>query len=497
LAVQTNVIRLQQRPIPAISPGVKWIAVAALLAAAPALVLRTPDLFVLPLMVAALGILFAPRVGLYASILLVGIDPASYDPITAPLGFFFAPIEGLSLTPLEFLILLTAGSAFIHGAALGKLALPDPLVLTSALVLAALLVLGVEYGVSSGGDFAIAVWEVRSLLLLIPIMLATALLVTDKVHLRGIAIAVIPTLLLMTVEAFWRYLTYVRSNSLSGPIEFAFGHETALLVGLLVVLCSAWVIWGPNRKERLIALAIAVLAFVVLITMRRRAGLIGAETGLICLGLFLLLKEPRRFAYIAPVFLVASAVYLAAFWNDPNSLGQPARAFRTVYDSEPASDRDRASDEYRRAEILNVWWNIQANPIDGAGFGTTYAKPLPMWNLSAFWPFWDYIPHNTILWLWMKGGILAFLAFWCLVGFAIQRAAAASRLTHDRLIQAAAASVCAYIVMFVMFSYVDLGLTNARLIVILGISFGLVSVFRRLAQAEIEPTILHERRAMP
>jgi hypothetical protein len=288
----------------------------------------------------------------------------------------------------------------------------------------------------------------------------------------------------MTVEAFWRYMTYVRSNSLSGPVEFAFSHETGLLVGFLVVISGAWVVWGPDRKQRLIALVIAVASFVVLLTLRRRAGIIGAETGLVCIGLFLALKAPRKFLLVAPVILVIAACYLAAFWNHPNSLGEPARAFRTVFDSESVSDRDRASDDYRRAESLNLWWNIQANPVEGAGFGTAYAKPMPMWDLSSFWPFWDYIPHNTILWLWLKGGALTFLTFWCLVGFAIQRATAAFRLTHDKTLQAWTASVCAFFAMFTMFSYVDLGLTNARLMVVFGISLGLVSLFHRLAAEE-------------
>ena len=246
--------------------------------------------------------------------------------------------------------------------------------------------------------------------------------------------AVIPTLVLMTIEALWRYLTYVRSNPVSGPLEFAFGHETALLVGLLVVLSSAWVVWGPNRQQRLIALSLSVLAFVVLLTMRRRAGLMGAETGLLCIGLFLLLKEWRRFLLIAPVVVILSAAYLGVFWNNPNSMGEPARVLRTVFDPGQTNDRDRASDDYRRAEMLNVWWAIHTNPIEGAGFGTPYAKPMPMWDLSSFWPFWDYIPHNTILWLWLKGGIFALLSFWCVVGFALQRSAAAFRLTDDPVI---------------------------------------------------------------
>jgi hypothetical protein len=88
------------------------------------------------------------------------------------------------------------------------------------------------------------------------------------------------------------------------------------------------------------------------------------------------------------------------------------------------------------------------------------------------------------------------VSFWCVVGFALQRSAAAFRLTDDPVIKAAAASVCAYIVMFIMFSYVDLGLTNARLMVPLGVGLGLVSLFRRLAESESGSTPLQRSGAM-
>ena len=164
--------RNQNDPTLAQASGVKAFLVPILLAAIPALLLQTPSLLILPLIAASLAIMFAPRVGLYAAIALVGIDPASYDPITAQLGFFFAPIDGVSLTPLELLVVLTASSAFIHSAAVGRLTLPDPAVSASSLVLAAFLIIGVQHGMSRGGDFTIAVWEVRSLLLLIPVSFA-------------------------------------------------------------------------------------------------------------------------------------------------------------------------------------------------------------------------------------------------------------------------------------------------------------------------------------
>jgi hypothetical protein len=329
---------------------------------------------------------------------------------------------------------------------------------------------------------------------ILPVMLATVQLVRGRIELRQLGLIVSAILLLMTLETFWRYMTIVRPGDYEGALEFAYSHETSVLVGFLMTICAAWALWGPNRKERLIALAICLLAAVVLLTMRRRAGLIAGEAGLLTVGLFILLKEKRRFLVIAPIVLILATVYLAAFWNNPNSLGQPARAFRTVFDSESTDGRDQASDAYRRAEKLNLWWNIQASPLEGIGFGVPYAKPYSMPDLSSFWPFWDYIPHNTILWLWMKGGILTFMSFWFLLGAGMSRLVEACKASNDRLIIAAASCAAAFLTMAVLFSYVDLGLTNTRIMVILGSSLGLIGTIQRLVSETRTPAVEESRK---
>jgi O-antigen ligase len=129
---------------------------------------------------------------------------------------------------------------------------------------------------------------------------------------------------------------------------------------------------------------------------------------------------------------------------------------------------------------LNLWWNIQASPLEGIGFGVPYAKPYSMPDLSSFWPFWDYIPHNTLLWLWMKGGIFTFMSFWFLLGAGMSRLVEACKASDDRLLIAAGSCAGAFLTMAVLFSYVDLGLTNTRIMVILGSSLGLIGTIQRL-----------------
>lgn len=479
--------KLELVPVPSRDKKASIIAllVASLTAAVPAFSIPAPELWPLAAMGIAGIVYLEPRAGLYLLCVIIGIDTAPLDPLTSPFSKLFASMPVVNLTPFEALAVWTALSAYIRGSLAGPVTIPPAFLLGSTGVFIAVILLGVLKGVTNGGDLTIALWEVRALVSVVPIMLATSILVRDRSDLRQLGLVVAIVLLLMTVETFWRYMVYVRPGAYEGALEFAFSHETSVFVGLLVVSSAAWALWGPNRKERLLAVTVCLLSAIVLMTMRRRAGLIAAESGLITVALFLFLKDKRRFMFIAPVALVLSIAYLGAFWNNPNSLGQPARAFRTVFDSSSTDGRDQSSDEYRRAENLNIWHNIRLEPLEGIGFGVPYAKPYPVPDLSAFWPFWDYIPHNTILWLWMKAGILGFLTFWIWLGLAMSRVVEVCKASDERLIVATGACIAAFITMVVLFSFVDLGLTNARLMAAFGIALGLIGPLQRLVGARL------------
>lgn len=439
--------------------------------------------------VVAAVIAVRPVIGLYFATATLGLDTNLNSPFE-PFGIVFKTIPGLTVTPLELLVIWTLVCALAQAMRQGSPPFPQTRLLATLVLFLVLLLLAVEQGTSRGGDFIIALWEIRAILLVLPMMLTASVLIREREDLKTLAKLLLVVLGVMTFEMGWRYIQYVRPGQFSGGLEIAYGHETSVLVGLLVVFAAAWTLWGPHRKQRLIALATAVVSFVILMTMRRRAGLIAAETGLLVIAVYFLLKVPKRFLMYAPLALLVTVVYFAAFWNNPNSLGQPVRSFRTVFDSGSLNNRDRTSDEYRRVETLNVWWNIQAHPVDGIGFGVPYAKPAPFPDLTSFWPFWPYVPHNTVLWLWMKAGVLPFIVFWCLLGFGIQQAAAAAKRTNDPLVLVAAIGISAYIVMAVLFSYVDLGLMNPRVMTMLGLSLGLLTVVDRLSRREQEPVSL-------
>jgi hypothetical protein len=337
---------------------------------------------------------------------------------------------------------------------------------------------------SHGGNLTVALWEVRAIVMVVPLVFLASGLLTERRHLYEIAAVLGLSLTVLAAQAMYEYFFHIRNGQYGGAIEAAFNHENAVLVSLLTVAGTAWALWGPDRKQRLIALGIAGLAFIVLLAMRRRAGLITAEAGVLTVGLVLLLTNWRRFMLIAPIIAVFTVLYLMAFWNHTGSFGQPARAFRSVFDSASLGSRDLSSDDYRLREKSNVWWTIQANRDFGIGFGVPYPKPLPLVDLSMAWPFWDYIPHNTILWIWMRAGILAFITLLALLASSAMEFTNLATRAKTPLVLAAATFAGSLVVMLTIFAYIDLGLANARLMVLFGGLLGTIPLLRRLVEED-------------
>jgi O-antigen ligase len=167
--------------------------------------------------------------------------------------------------------------------------------------------------------------------------------------------------------------------------------------------------------------------------------------------------------------------YLGAFWNASGPLAQPARAVKSVISPDP---RDEKSNLYRYIETANVRLNIHANPITGLGFGSEYIFYYSMPDLS-FWPFWHYIPHNTFLWVWMKMGSFGILAFLMICGSGLVRGVQLLKRANDDRAAPALVALVSCLLMLVVYSYVDVALTNVRADLLLGFVLGAIGMWGR------------------
>jgi hypothetical protein len=210
----------------------------------------------------------------------------------------------------------------------------------------------------------------------------------------------------------------------------------------------------------------------------RRAGLIAF---MIAFGLFTLVLiriNRKAFLLIAIPAVVAAAVYLPLNWNNPGTLGQPARAVRSITGG--ADARDAASNMWRDLEAFNVRMTVLSDPLTGVGFGRPFLQIVTVPDISAAFEFWNFEAHHNILWVWLKTGAVGFTAFFVLVVGAIARSVWMARTLQDRDLRTFSLVAMSGVVMAVVFCYVDLGLANDRITMLLGISLGVLGVLDRI-----------------
>jgi O-antigen ligase len=238
-----------------------------------------------------------------------------------------------------------------------------------------------------------------------------------------------------------------------------------------------WLFPRCSTRLRLVLAAAAIPSVTLFVLAERRAAVIALGVGLLLLCVFTFHRNRRAFWWFVPVLAVMTVGYLGAFWNTETGLGFPAQAVKGVIAPGQLSEADQSSNAYRDAESFNIWTTIRASPVLGIGFGQRFYRPIPMADIS-FFVFWEYLPHNAFLWMWMKTGVVGFLAYLYLSGLALQAGArsivTARRDQHAAVIFTGLTAVA----MFLVFSYVDIA-WGARTALFLGVALACCADFPR------------------
>ena len=118
---------------------------------------------------------------------------------------------------------------------------------------------------------------------------------------------------------------------------------------------------------------------------------------------------------------------------------------------------------------------IKTAPLTGIGFGQAFFRYIEFLDLDGF-VFQYYTPHIQILWLWLKLGVLGWGTFFLLICLTIfkfgQVVKNISMNNQMTLVVLAGCIICTIIV----YAYLDLAFINTRLMTLLGLSIGLISV---------------------
>ncbi len=461
-------------PLAAATTGAALVA-GVLLAVGPA-----PALLLVALLGTLTFVTAQPRAGFYLIVFLAIAGTG-----VMPFGTTFRlndtyPAYGMYLTPLELVLAFTTLGLVIRlvfddavTLRTGSLFLPISMLMLTVL-------LGIGVGLAHGANLQAMRAETRGLFYL-PVMslLATHFLRT-RADVRRLVTLFVAAVNIMAAFAILHYYTQVRGELGAVNQDLAFPHEDALFCAAGIILVFARLVWSRNGLAELKSAPLVVLPIFALFVMRRRAGIVALDAGLVLLCVVLVRDNFRLFLIAVPIAILGLGMMLALTWNDPGGLGQPARSFRAITGTEDKySARDHSSDSYRMKETTNLQINIRNQPLTGLGFGRPYTFFIPMPDLS-FWPLWHYAAHNSVFWLWMKAGVLAFIALLSLFAAAMMRAMQLmARLRSDSL-KPVAFALGAMVLMFATFAYVDLGLMTARALLFFGVVLGMIGALDAL-----------------
>lgn len=405
---------------------------------------------------------------------IIAIEPGAFDftrPVSWALYSLPPRLEGLlpfTVSPLEALIAITAVSLAFRPSE-GRADLPALVRLVPVLIL-----LGLAYGLASGGDQRWAYHEARGLIFgSIAFVAALRFGPRHLAALPRVLLAASTVLAVVTIARYWRY---VREGSAPVAPEHVFAHESAVFFGIAFVVATALLMSVRGTSARALLVGHNALVMVAIMASGRRSAILMLLVAALLLMWLVFPKRPTLVAFTALPALIIGGAYLVSYWNVPDgALAQPARAVRSQFDPSP---RDRSSNEYREDEIVNLTETIKGSPLLGIGFGRPFEQVRELPDLTSFWPLQLYTSHQSILWLWLKMGIVGIstlLAIWivavkrCLVAF--RAIPSAADLPVLPLVLAAA------LLMYLAFARVDVAFastrTTAPLAVILMMAFSL------------------------
>jgi hypothetical protein len=339
---------------------------------------------------------------------------------------------------------------------------------------------GFFHGVTSRGDSTMALWEVRAQFHFFIAYLMAANLITER---RQVSVVLWLTLLAIGFKGIVGTILYA-AQGFHSSVEGIMSHEESLLVNMIFfVLFISW-IGGINKKLTVAALLLTPTALITELANQRRAGIaafIIAFIPLLPILWFSLKQRRKQVATFAVVFGCVSAVYLPIAWNGTGAWALPARAIKSQRSPDA---RDSASNVYRIAEEYNIKATRDLDPWRGIGYGKPFGMFFALPHVTT--DFMLYLPHNSVMWVWMRIGHFGFFCFMMMIAFVLIRGCQILKETQDPFLQMVGALGIACLLMVFAFGKYDVVLANYRVMILTGTYLGILSKLRRLEKTEPE-----------
>jgi hypothetical protein len=344
-------------------------------------------------------------------------------------------------------------------------------------------VLLVVYGVARGGDFRIAVFQMRTLSSGFLFGLALIYTLETPEHFIALGRAIVFAAVYRAFMCIGVY-TYLKATNLITPFpECITTHDdTMVWVGAFFMIVL-YVAETKDRRARRFALwAIPVILLALVFNNRRLAwvNMVGAFVALYFLYPPSAAKEllVRRLKKYAPYLIAYVLVGKLAV-----DRGVDSPVFKPLAGLLSSGDSKNASTASRDAENLGLLVTHLPHPFFGTGFGHEYIEVDDSLSARGFLLY-RYVPHNSDLGIFAFTGIFGFTALWVAFPMCIALSTRAFRLTQDPRVRAIAAAGLAECVITMNQGYGDMGLFSTTGLYLVGAAFASAARFGASAEHE-------------
>jgi hypothetical protein len=390
-------------------------------------------------------------------------------------------LEFIKFSPAEAIMVLAFGSWLIRSIAKRDLQWQSGKFFPIIMLMIVWVTFGFIHGMVTGGDFLLALWEVRAIYLFAATYLITTNLITNREQLKSLAWIIVVGLGLRSLLGVYAYSQLVGNITDQGILQ----HEDSLLFNLLFFLPIILIFNKGPRALIWGALAFVPSALFADLENNRRAGIaafIIAFAALLLLAWFLMSERKKQLGAFIIVIVAVAAIYLPVAWNAQGQWAFPARAIRSQFSP---NDRDAGSDAYRMMEDADLKFTRDMSPWIGVGYGKPWIEFIPLPRVST--GFLQYVAHDSVLWIWMRLGHVGFFIFLMLIAQVLIYGPQYCRGVRDPLVQTFGIIAILYMLMAFIYGKYDLQFANYRSMIVLGVFLGLLGNLPKFA-AEPERT---------
>jgi hypothetical protein len=429
--------------------------------------------------------------GLFIAALLFGGSPGAYFDVVMPTSLVpfwwnvsiiaqnwkVTALNGFAFSPAELVMIMITLTWLIKGIVSREMVIWRGPMFAIMLVYVAMVTFGFLHGKFRGGDTIVALWEVRTQFHLLLAYVLVSNLIKDLKQVMPLYWMVI------ICAAIQSILSVIKYQSLGGVVPdagFAM-HDVAFTLDVGLFMCLLLIVIPFDRK--LLAGALVGLPIILAgILVNQRRGAIGAAViafvPLLPLAWTLFPQWRSRVGVIGAVIVAVSAIYFPLAWNASGPWALPARALRSQSDP---NERDANSNNYRMAEDQNLKYTRDTQPWTGIGYGRPFIQVNPM-PLIDF-PMKDYLPHNGVMWVWMRLGHFGFLAFLMMLFTIIIKGIQVLKRVSDPALKVIGMLSVLTVTMLLVYSKYDMQLISPRSVFVTFALVGLCSAIARFGAA--------------